>query len=180
VTARRWIAIALAAVAAVALTIGLVKLTSGSGGSTDASSEAVALTDLVRSAKPAVDPFAGLTQTPDLTVGGVCKHVVIADTEAERVEGLRQRSDIGSYDGMLFVFDGPTNVGFTMSTVPVVLDIGFYRDDGTLVNTLRMQPCPKAEDECPVYQATGEFSYALETLKGNLPSGAIAAGNCPS
>jgi len=180
VTTRRWIAVALVAVAAVALSIGIIKLVSGSSSSTDESSSARALRQIVRTATPAVDPFVGLTETSDLAVGGLCRHVVIADSEAERVEGLRQRSDIGSYDGMLFVFAAPTTVGFTMSTVPVGLDIGFYRADGTLVSTTKMAPCAKAENQCPIYQADGPFSYALETLSGKLPGGSLSARSCPS
>jgi uncharacterized membrane protein (UPF0127 family) len=179
VTTRRWIAAALVAVAAVALTIGIVKLSSSSD-STDESSEALALREIVRTATPAVDPFVGLTQTSELAVGGLCRHVVIADSEDERVEGLRQRSDIGSYDGMWFVFDAPTTVGFTMSTVPVALDIGFYRADGTLVSTTLMQPCAKVENQCPVYKADGPFSSALETLSGKLPAGSLSSKSCPS
>jgi uncharacterized membrane protein (UPF0127 family) len=179
VTTRRWVAVALIAVAAVALAIGIVKLTSGSD-STDESSSAKALREIVSTATPAVDPFIGLTQTSDLAVGGLCRHVVIADSEDERVEGLRQRSDIGSYDGMWFVFDAPATVGFTMSTVPVALDIGFYRADGTLVSTAHMRPCAKAENQCPVYKADGPFTYAVETLSGKLPSGSLSAKSCPS
>ena len=41
-----------------------------------------------------------------------------------------------------------------------------------------MLPCPKAESECPVYQAGAAFRYALETLGGQLPSGSIGA--CPA
>ncbi len=184
-TRRAWIAIALVAIAAALLVVGVAKLTSGSSGESsgsDASGSAAAtqLRRLVRAARPAADPFGDLTQSSGLAVGGRCVHVVIADREAERVQGLRQRSDIGPYDGMLFVFDSPTTVGFTMSTVPVGLDIGFYRADGTLVSTRRMQPCPKAENECPVYTAGAPFSYALETLPDHLPSGGLAVGSCPS
>ena len=70
---------------------------------------------------------------------------------------------------MLFVFDGATDVGFTMSTVPVPLDIGFYDADGKPVSTRHMKPCAKVEDECPVYRSDEPFTYALETLKGKLP-----------
>lgn len=127
--------------------------------------------------KPAVAPFAGLTET-HLSIGGKCLHTVIADTEAERVEGLRQRSDIGPYDAMLFQFPEPTQVGFTMSTVPVALDIGFYSADGTRTSSRHMLPCPKAENECPVYRADAPFEFAVETLGGKLPAGNLGA--CPS
>jgi uncharacterized membrane protein (UPF0127 family) len=124
--------------------------------------------------KPAVAPFAGLTEAK-LAVGRRCLRVVVADDEAEREQGLRTRSDIGPYDGMLFVFGAPIEARFTMSTVPIPLDIGFYRADGSYVARRHMTPCPRAEAECPTYGAGAPFAYALETEGGALPSGALSA-----
>ena len=59
-------------------------------------------------------------------MGGRCLRVVLADDMTERVQGLRERSNLGPYDGMLFVYDEPVDGAFTMSTVPVPLEIGFY------------------------------------------------------
>ena len=126
----------------------------------------------VRAASPAQTPFRGLTTTT-VHVGGKALHVVIAKTDSQRQRGLRQRSDVGRYDGMLFVFPATTNVGFTMSTVPVSLDIGFYRSDGHTVDALRMVPCSGTDATCPVYRARTPFRYALETLPGGLPAGAL-------
>jgi uncharacterized membrane protein (UPF0127 family) len=126
----------------------------------------------VRAATPAQAPFAGLTTTT-VHLGGKARRVVIAKTDAQRQRGLRQRSDVGPYDGMLFVFPTTTNVGFTMATVPVALDIGFYRSDGRRVDTLRMVPCTGTDATCPVYQARTSFRYTLETLAGGLPAGTL-------
>src|SRR5204863_3140923 len=125
-------------------------------------------------AHPAVAPFAGATETR-LAIGGRCARLVIADDVAERVQGLRQRDTLGPYDGMLFVFEQPTNTPFTMSTVPVPLDIGFYRAGGARVSRQRMTPCSRAEAACPSYTADAPFVYAVETLRGQLPSGALTA-----
>ncbi|HEV2310498.1 MAG TPA: DUF192 domain-containing protein, partial [Acidimicrobiia bacterium] len=80
---------------------------------------------------------------------------------------------LGPYGGMLFVFQGDTTVGFTMSTVPVALDIGFYGANGRNLDRLRMTPCPHPEDQCPVYEARHSFRYAVETLAGRLPRGSL-------
>jgi hypothetical protein len=61
-----------------------------------------------------------------------------------------------------------------MSTVPVGLDIGFYRADGRPVGQRRMRPCAGSETECPVYRVRASFRYALETLVGRLPRGRLA------
>jgi uncharacterized membrane protein (UPF0127 family) len=176
VTNRRWVAVALIAVGAVAAAVGVVKLLSDSSVDTGHGGTG-SIASAVSDAEPATDPFPQLTAVR-LAVGGRCIRMVIADSLDERVEGLRQARDLGDYDGMLFVFDGATDVGFTMSTVPVSLDIGFYEADGTLVSTQRMKPCAKVEDECPVYRSDARFLYALETLKGELPSGSLST--CPS
>jgi len=172
VTNRRWVAVALIAVGAVAVVIGVVKLLSDS--SSDAGEGGTgSLASVITGAGPATDPFPQLTAAR-IAVGGRCVRMVIADSLDERVEGLRQERDLGGYDGMLFVFDGATHVGFTMSTVPVPLDIAFYDGSGRLVSDEHMRPCAKAENECPVYRADAPFVYALETLKGELPSGSLS------
>jgi hypothetical protein len=132
----------------------------------------------VDDAKPAKRPFASLTQTR-LRVGAERLHVVLADEDGERVQGLRERRTIGRYDGMLFVFPSDTTSSFTMSTVPVPLDIGFYDVDGRVVDRLRMEPCPDSEDDCPLYTPDGSFTYALETLAGDLPRGRLRPAASP-
>jgi uncharacterized membrane protein (UPF0127 family) len=126
----------------------------------------------VRAASSAQSPFRGLTSAT-VHVGGRALHVVIAKTDSQRQRGLRQRSDLGRYDAMLFVFSATTDVGFTMSTVPVSLDIGFYGADGRTVDTLRMVPCSGTDATCPIYRARKSFRYTLETLAGALPAGAL-------
>jgi uncharacterized membrane protein (UPF0127 family) len=127
----------------------------------------------IRQATPADAPFKGLTATT-LHIGGRALHVVVAKTDSQRQRGLRQRSDLGRYDAMLFVFSGDTTVGFTMSTVPVPLNIGFYRSNGRTVGNLRMVPCRGTDASCPVYRAGGAFRYAVETLDRQLPAGSLS------
>ena len=124
-------------------------------------------------ASPSDEPFADMTATT-IRVGGQPFEVVLADDGDERYQGLRERDDIGPYDGMLFVFEGPTSTSFTMSTVPVPLEIGFYDADGRVVDRILMQPCPDVQARCPLYEPKGPFTYALETLKGDLPEGNLS------
>jgi hypothetical protein len=131
----------------------------------------------LRRASDAEAPFTGLTAI-QLGVGGDCKRVVVADTVEERGQGLRGRRDLAGYDGMLFVFDAPAPASFTMSGVPVPLDIGFYDAGGRPVSRQHMEPCAKAVAECPAYVSNDESLYALETEAGELASGSLGA--CPS
>ena len=123
-------------------------------------------------ARPAVKPFRRLTATR-IVVGKQTLRVVIADSDTERTQGLRRRHTIGRYDGMLFVYPSATTATFTMSTVPVALDIAFYASDGRVVRRLAMAPCAGSDSTCPGYPSGGTFRYALETLAGDLPRGRL-------
>ena len=48
---------------------------------------------------------------------------------AERIQGLRAVTDLGAYDGMLFVFPSDAFARFTMAQTPLPLDIGWYTSD---------------------------------------------------
>jgi len=129
-------------------------------------------------ATTATEPFSGLTSAR-LGVGGRCLHIVIADADTERVAGLRDVTDLGDYDGMLFVYGSDTDARFTMSGTPLPLDIGWYAADGTPVDRTTMTPCIDGSDaSCPVYASSGRYRYALETPAGQGGAGAIGA--CPA
>jgi uncharacterized membrane protein (UPF0127 family) len=170
----RALAVTLLVVGAVGIVVAVVLLARDDGH--ERGKRAASATALALSTRPAVAPFAGLTET-ELSVGGRCRRLVVADDLSEQVQGLRNRSDLGAYDGMLFAYDRATNVAFTMSTVPVPLEIGFYSADGSPVSRRHMKPCPRAEADCPVYRASAPFTFALETLSGELPSGALSSCN---
>ncbi len=159
---------------AVLVAAGAIAVVSSSGG--DATPKERALTTVLGATRPARAPFAGLTEL-QLGVGDGCLRVAVADSLEERIAGLRSRSDLGDYDGMLFVFQESSTTQFTMSGVPVGLEIGFYGPDGRPVSSGTMEPCADIEARCPVYSAAGAYRYALETLRGGLPSGALSA--CP-
>jgi uncharacterized membrane protein (UPF0127 family) len=175
VTAGRWAVAAAVLVAAVAALIGgLVLLLRGDD---DAAMPTGTLGSVLAAARPARSPFAGLTEV-QLAIGGDCRRMVVADAVDERAIGLMRRRDLGPYDGMLFVFERPIQGPFTMSNVPVPLDIGWYDAGGRPVDRLVMQPCPdRPVSECPSYPSDRPYSYAVETLEGELPAGALSG--CP-
>lgn len=174
-TTGRWaVAAAVLAAATAALIGGLVLLFRGDD---DMPAPTGMLGSVLAEARPATAPFAGLTEVR-LDIGGDCRRMVVADEVDERAVGLMRRRDLGAYDGMLFVFGGPTQSSFTMSDVPVPLDIGFYDAAGRPVDRLLMQPCPdRSVSECPSYRSRGPYRYAVETLEGELPAGALSG--CP-
>ena len=168
---RAGVAAALLALAAVLVGGGLVLVLRSDD---DTAAPGGPLASVLAGARPATAPFTGLTEVR-LGIGGDCRRVVVADRTDERATGLMRRSDLGPYEGMLFVFDKPTSSSFTMSEVPVPLDIGWYDSAGRPVDRLLMQPCPdRSVSDCPVYSSRGPYTYAVETLGGQLPNGALS------
>ena len=114
--------------------------------------------------RAAVAPFEGLTEAR-VTVEDEELRVVIADEPAERGQGLRGRDALGPYDAMLFVFPEDTDGPFTMSQVPVDLDIRWLSVDGRVVSETRMAACPDGDDHsCPRYEPGATYRFALETI----------------
>jgi uncharacterized protein len=173
--ARRAVAAAVLLALAVALVGGGLVLFLRGGDDTAAAPGSLA--SVLAGAGPADAPFADLTEVR-LDIGGECRRVVVADAVDERAVGLMRRRDLGPYQGMLFVFEGPTQGSFTMSRVPVPLDIGWYDAAGRPVDQLVLRPCPdQPVAECPSYRSRGPYRYAVETLEDELPSGALSG--CP-
>ncbi|MDZ4827425.1 MAG: DUF192 domain-containing protein [Actinomycetota bacterium] len=133
--------------------------------------------DALAATTDAFPPFDGFTESY-VGTDDRCLRVVIADESDERVQGLRGVSDLGNYDGMLFVFGEDSHSSFTMADTLIPLDIGWYDANGDPVDRTVMQPCPDAEVECPPYAARGPYRYALETEAGSGGGGSIGA--CPS
>jgi uncharacterized membrane protein (UPF0127 family) len=104
--------------------------------------------------------------TETITVGGFEWLVAVADTPEERFQGLRRVADLGALDGMIFVWDTAVESAFTMRTVPIALDIGFFGADGVLFDVVRMEPCGDSDD-CPLYTTEGPFQFAIETAAGS-------------
>jgi uncharacterized membrane protein (UPF0127 family) len=133
--------------------------------------DAVAFTDPLADPRPAVAPFAGLTEAV-VTVGGERLRVVIADEPAERQQGLRGRDSLGPYDAMLFVLPDDTTGEFVMGGVPVDLDIRWLDADGAVVGEARMAACPDGDDaSCGRYRPDGPYRFALETIATAAPEG---------
>lgn len=122
--------------------------------------------------------FAGLTEVA-LAVGDDCLRLVVADSEAERGQGLRGRDEgPRPYDGMLFVNQSDVTSAYTMSGVTEPLDIGWYTYEGEPVGRAELEPCPEGGPDCPLYSADRAYRFAIETARGEFPSGGL--GDCPS
>lgn len=64
----------------------------------------------------------------------------LALTPEQREIGLMNRTDLGPYQGMLFVFDAPAKQCFWMKNTLIPLSVAFVGNDGTIVNIDEMKP----------------------------------------
>ncbi|MFP4512290.1 MAG: DUF192 domain-containing protein [Acidimicrobiales bacterium] len=101
--------------------------------------------------------------------------VLIADTAELRSHGLMEVTDLAGYDGMLFSFPGTVRRSFWMGNTVLPLTIAFIDQDGGVVSTADMEPCPEAVD-CPDYPPEGPYRWALEVEQGQLDEFGLTDG----
>lgn len=95
--------------------------------------------------------------------------VEVADTAAERSEGLSGRGRLPPRTGMLFRFDHEVTVGFWMYDVRLPLSLAWVRDR-RVIGTVEMVPCAADRSGCPSYEPPGPYDAAIEA-----PAGTFAA-----
>jgi hypothetical protein len=100
----------------------------------------------------------------------------VAATADQRMTGLMHRKEMPQHEGMLFVFEYPSQQCFWMKNTLLPLSIAFVADDGTIVNLDEMaaQTTDSHCSEKPV-------RYVLEMNKGwfskkNIKPGTKLAG----
>ena len=101
-------------------------------------------------------------------------HVIqaeVAQTPVQRQIGLMNRPAMGVNEGMLFVFEVPSQQCFWMKNTLLPLSIAFLSDDGTVVNIEDMQP-QTLDSHC----SRKEVRYALEMNVGWFAKRGIKPG----
>lgn len=96
----------------------------------------------------------------------------LAVRPVEMQRGLMERRDLGTDDGMIFLYDKPQQMTFWMRNTPTPLDIGFFKSDGTLDEVLAMHPF----DEKTVSSHSRELRFALEMNQGWYRANGIKPG----
>jgi uncharacterized membrane protein (UPF0127 family) len=95
----------------------------------------------------------------------------VARTTDERMTGLMHRKEMPQHEGMLFVFEQPTQQCFWMKNTLLPLSAAFVADDGTVVNVEDMNP-QTLDSHCSVKPVR----YVLEMNKGWFDKRGIKAG----
>jgi len=96
----------------------------------------------------------------------------LASTPGERQIGLMMRPQMGSNEGMLFVFESATQQCFWMKNTLIPLAIAFIEDDGTIVNIDTMRPQTLGQ-----HCSAKPVRYALEMNEGWFAKRGIRPGN---
>ena len=95
----------------------------------------------------------------------------VAQSPQERSVGLMFRKDMPQADGMLFVFDQPTQQCFWMKNTLLPLTAAFVADDGVIVNLADMKP-QTTDSHC----STKPVRYVLEMNQGWFAKKGIKVG----
>ena len=95
----------------------------------------------------------------------------LALTPAQRQIGLMLRKDMPQHEGMLFIFEQPSQQCFWMKNTLLPLTAAFVADDGTIVNLADMKP-QNLDSHC----STQPVRYVLEMNQGWFAKKGIKAG----
>lgn len=95
----------------------------------------------------------------------------LALTPEQRQVGLMFRAEMPLYEGMLFMFEEPSQQCFWMKNTLLPLTAAFVADDGTIVNLVDMQP-KTTDSHC----STKPVRFVLEMNQGWFAKRAIKAG----
>jgi uncharacterized membrane protein (UPF0127 family) len=119
-----------------------------------------------------------LAQDPQTTLPrvklGAGMHQIDAQVAAapdERMTGLMYRKEMPQQEGMLFVFEYPSQQCFWMKNTLLPLSAAFVADDGTIVNIEDMAP-QTLDSHCSLKPVR----YVLEMNKGWFAKKGIKAG----
>jgi uncharacterized membrane protein (UPF0127 family) len=122
--------------------------------------------------------FAALAQEPQMNLPRVKlaagMHNIdaqVAATTEQRTTGLMHRKEMPQHEGMLFVFEAPSQQCFWMKNTLLPLSIAFIADDGTIVNIDEMKP-QTLESHC----SAKPVRYVLEMNQGWFSKRGIKAG----
>lgn len=107
--------------------------------------------------------------------GDVTLHVELADTSAERAEGLSNRESLPPDSGMAFVWDRPVDVDFWMKDTLIPLQIAFWDEDRRIVDLIEMEPC--TADPCPTYGPDEQILGAAEANAGWFTRHGVRVGD---
>jgi len=97
-------------------------------------------------------------------VGDRTYHVIIADDDEKREDGLQYVTELPYNEGMLFVFDEPTQAAFWMKDTYIPLDIIYATEDGEIVQV--WHDCAPMDEDL-MEADRDDILYVLEVNAGS-------------
>ncbi len=107
-----------------------------------------------------------------LRIKDVTYNVFIAHTDASRSKGLSGITSMDQNEGVLFIFDAPTDAKFWMKDMTFALDFVYIRD-GKIVD-LRENVSPDTYPE--LITARAPFTHVIELNAGQIKQWKFAVG----
>ena len=95
----------------------------------------------------------------------------VAATDEQRATGLMFRKQMPQHEGMLFIFERPSQQCFWMKNTLLALSAAFVADDGTVVNVEDMKP-QTLDSHC----SSKPVRYVLEMNQGWFAKKGIKPG----
>lgn len=86
----------------------------------------------------------------------------LALTEQQRMDGMMHRTNMGTMEGMLFVFNRATSQGFWMKNTVIPLDAAYIDPEGVIREIYPLEPL----NETPVDSKSSNIQYVLEMNQG--------------
>lgn len=121
--------------------------------------------------QPAPAKYQGLTL---IQIGQTELKVTLAQTPAERSRGLSGRETLGDNEGMLFIYEEPSQEGFWMKDMNFPIDI-IWVDPEMRVIGFEKSVSPDTFPE--IFYSPGEVQYVLETSAGFVERSNLKVGD---
>jgi len=113
--------------------------------------------------------------TTILTIDDIALRVAVADTDAERTQGLSNTKPLASDEGMLFVFDAPGVQTFWMKDMNYSLDIIWIGED-KIVKKITENATPDSYPDT-LFSSDVPVKYVLEVRSGFSKENNIQVGD---
>lgn len=126
-----------------------------------AAAAVLAIGCIAAAAASAQTPPVRKFSTTQLNIGIHLIKAEVAQTEAEREQGLMFRDKLGDNEGMLFLFGQPAGVCMWMKNTLIPLSVAFMDEKGVIINIEEMK-----EQTLDSHCAKRAAVYALEMNKG--------------
>lgn len=107
--------------------------------------------------------------------GQVRVTVEVAETPAQRAQGLMHRRRLAANAGMAFLFGRPVRGAFWMKNTRIPLSIAFWGPDRRILRILDMTPC--RADPCRLYDPRVAYVGALEVNRGAFRRWGVTRGD---